>query len=576
MNKNKILIPVFLSTGIMITLKISEINIPLIFYISIPLIVSILSIKIYKIWIKQSSRNIFISLIKQLNYNIRHIKKTRIITSLILTTLAFLFYDKYLDIWRYADKNILPELKTSCYLYVIPVSYIMSLVYSISINFLNVKSMQDKSIDLIPGLEIIEVENDSITIISTKTIIEQRHKNLLEVITNNKIAHIKQDKYVLSKYHLELGNSEYRQLEKGSIARLEQILINLKDKPQHVETVENDIEIIHKYLTILPIKKIQRQLSDIEHKLGLNTNMLTLDVKNGYVYFKIKKNINKIYILDDVIGNIKKTEDELSFVLGVNESSGSIIIENLLKLKHLLIAGKTGSGKSCTFKCIIESLMYLNNNIVWYMLDFADSALVRYEDFNNVKYIENEIENITDSLKEIIREYQDRKQLLRENHFENIQEYNSKFDVKLPYIIVAIDEANAFKSEMDNKEFTPLEKIIKIILQRGRKYGIFCIMAVQQTNDRDFVKSWKTQFTRIAHLLEDTIDCVNITTKKEYYELIPKLNTGEFYVLSEFDNYKLKGFLTNNDHNELYKNLKKGYTTNDNIDEIKRCNKEIL
>jgi hypothetical protein len=124
---------------------------------------------------------------------------------------------------------------------------------------------------------------------------------------------------------------------------------------------------------------------------------------------------------------------------------------------------------------------------------------------------------------------------------------------------------------MDTKEFTSMEKSIKTLLQRGRKYGMLIVMAVQQTNDRDFVKSWKTQFTRIAHLLEDSIDCQNITTKKEYQQLIPTLKTGEFYVLSESDNYKLKACLTDNKYNELYKILKEGYILNDD----KKDNNEI-
>ena len=237
-----------------------------------------------------------------------------------------------------------------------------------------------------------------------------------------------------------------------------------------------------------------------------------------------------------------------------------------------MIAGKTGSGKSCTFKGIIESLMYYNDNIIWYMLDFADSALTKYQKFYNVKYIESEIPEINKALEELLNEYTKRKKTFRDNEVENIQEYNSKANSKLPYIIFAIDEANAFKSEMDNKEFSTMEKSIKTLLQRGRKYGMLIVMAVQQTNDRDFVKSWKTQFTRIAHLLEDNIDCQNITTKKEYQTLIPSLKTGEFYILSESDNYKLKACLTDNKYNELYKTLKEGYILND---DDKQTNNEI-
>jgi len=511
-------------------------------------------------WMKQDKRNKLISIIKQIIESISNVNHKRLITSFILTVVSFVTYDNYIDVWRFADKQLLPELNNLYYSLTLPLGGLNYIMYSIKRNFNIVGKMQDKADNTINGLKIIEVKNKVVTVVTTQPL-DISYKTKLESIVNSSISHIKRDKLVLNKFHIELGKNDYRKLESGSVARLEQILINMKDKPNFISTNETDTEIIHKFTTTLPIKRLMRIKDDINHKMGIGLNKGNIEVSNGYILYKISKDVTKTYLLDDVIPDITVKKD-LEFILGVNMSNGNVVTDTLTNLKHLLIAGKTGSGKSCTFKCIIESLMYFHTNIVWYMLDFADSALVRYEDFYNVKYIESEVPHINNALTELLTEYNKRKQAFRQLKVENIQEYNKVTSEQLPYICFAVDEANAFKSEMDKKEFEPMEKQIKTLLQRGRKYGMFCLMAVQQTNDNDFVKSWKTQFTRIAHLLEDTIDCCNITTKKEYQQLIPSLNTGEFFVLSETDNYKLKGYLTNNNHNKLYENLKKGFVLN--------------
>ena len=48
-----------------------------------------------------------------------------------------------------------------------------------------------------------------------------------------------------------------------------------------------------------------RELSNIEHKLSIKKQYLN-DNNNGIYSFKLKKDINKIYLLDDYIGQVKK------------------------------------------------------------------------------------------------------------------------------------------------------------------------------------------------------------------------------------------------------------------------------
>lgn len=500
----------------------------------------------------QAERNNFISFFRVLNAQIRDLNSSGVIITFVVLEAITAIVDHYLQVsnWFYPMHAL--------------TSVPIWLMVHFNKNCKRVKAMQVKANNSFNGeLQILDSINDKLTVYS-EVHLKDEHKEKLALTCNSHVTNIIQDLYRKNIFvitHSYGKEGKYRKMEKGTIERLEQILLDKKDKPIYIATQENEAELSHEFTSKINPKKMIREMADIEHKLGIKKGYLSITHDNGAYQFRVKKDVDRTYILDDVIARVKKPANmQLPFILGADYSNGSIIFEDLLNVKHLLIAGKTGSGKSCTFKAIIESLMYFNQNISWYMIDFAESALVRYENFNNVKYIESDSSSVLAGINEIIKEYERRKKLFRMNHVENIKEYNNLVpDNKIPFIILAIDEANGFKTEWDKQEFESIEKLVKRILQRGRKYGILDINAVQQTNDNDFVKSWKTQFTRLAHLLEDYIDCQNVTTNKELQQLIPKLGVGEFYLLSDSETKKIKGCLSDKDHDKLYEILKEAY-----------------
>ncbi|MGL5710011.1 MAG: FtsK/SpoIIIE domain-containing protein [Cetobacterium sp.] len=420
-----------------------------------------------------------------------------------------------------------------------------------------VKSMFNESIEL-----LTRTSNEVYTFKILKNDFESINKRVLETALNSKILEMElmpKNRNCFYCHCGEINETSYAKLEKGSLDRLFTILELLKMNPKYISSQENETEIIHIFQTSFNPKRILRILVDIEHKLGIKKNTMNVNYDHGVISFSITKNIDKIYILDEILPKLNKPQRmELPLLVGM-DNTGVAQIEDLTDLKHLLIAGKTGSGKSCTLKCIVETLMYWNQNIAWYMCDFAESALVRYENFNNVKYIESDFESFQKEFDVILKHQEVRMKLFRKKEVENIQEYNKVASSKLPYIILVIDEANGFKEEWDKKDFEIIEKKMKTLLKRGRKYGIFTIHAVQQTNDTDYVKSWKTQMSRVGHFLEDSVDASNLTKNREIAEKISKLGVGEFYLITKEDCKKMKGCLTNKRFNKLYEVLKEVY-----------------
>lgn len=547
-------------TGLTITtLTLSDLNVPKIScFIGGLLITGVFKSVKYNLY-KQDKRNNLFSLIRflklKINEKMANDVGPLVGTFALLETLTFLF-DKYaLDIpnWFY------------------PLHLLTSTPMFLSINFANnttkIKHMQELADFHFKGNVQILDNLDGVMTLHSKIPLGEVNKQVLSIICNSHVNTITQDIYRKSIFfvnHKYGKEDKYIKLPKGSFERLEQILIDMKGKPQHINSYENEVETTHEFYCNLNPKKMIRERLNIEHKLGVKKDTLSVESNNGIYLIKVKKEVDKTYILDEYIDKVKiPGKMQLPFILGANCSSGTIVIKDLMDILHLLIVGKTKGGKSVTFKCIIESLMRFNQNIAWYMIDMAESALIRYEDFNNVKFVESDPTSVLSCMNEIIEEQFRRMKLFRNENVENIKEYNEIYkyqpEYQLPYIILCIDEANGFKEEWSKKEFEPMEQKMKTLLKRGRKYGLLTIQAVQQANDTDYVKSWRTQMTRISHRLEDLCDCNNLTTNKEIAQLIPTLQTGEFYLIQGSNIEKMKGCLTDREYNKLYNILRGAY-----------------
>jgi len=174
----------------------------------------------------------------------------------------------------------------------------------------------------------------------------------------------------------------------------------------------------------------------------------------------------------------KRVRSPLKFTLG-KDVAGAPVVADLAAMPHLLIAGTTGSGKSVCVNSILCSLL-LNNTPNELRLVLVDPKRVELTGYNNIPHllapVITDAEKVVGALQWMQREMDARYHRFSQVGARNIQDYNSKQPVKLPYIVAVIDElADLMMLAPDETE-----RAITRLAQLARATGIHLILATQR------------------------------------------------------------------------------------------------
>ncbi len=159
--------------------------------------------------------------------------------------------------------------------------------------------------------------------------------------------------------------------------------------------------------------------------------------------------------------------------------SGKIIIGDISKMPHLLIAGSTGSGKSVCVNTLITSILYkAKPDEVKLML--IDPKVVELANYNGIPHLM--IPVVTDPKKAAnalcwaVTEMNRRYKLFAESQVKDISSYNDKTDNPLPKIVIIIDELADLMMVSANE----VEDYICRLAQMARAAGMHLIVATQR------------------------------------------------------------------------------------------------
>lgn len=160
--------------------------------------------------------------------------------------------------------------------------------------------------------------------------------------------------------------------------------------------------------------------------------------------------------------------------------AGKPVVVDLAKMPHLLIAGKTGSGKSVAMNAFLISLLW-NNSPEDLRMILIDPKRVELEPYNNLPHLltpvitepEKSVSALAWAVAEMNRRYKD----FAASRCRNISEYNEKNpDKKEPYIVIVIDEL----ADLMMVAGKDVEAAICRIAQMARAVGMHLIVATQR------------------------------------------------------------------------------------------------
>ncbi|MBI2355951.1 MAG: DNA translocase FtsK 4TM domain-containing protein [Candidatus Doudnabacteria bacterium] len=169
---------------------------------------------------------------------------------------------------------------------------------------------------------------------------------------------------------------------------------------------------------------------------------------------------------------------KLAFALG-RDVAGHPMVSDLAKMPHLLIAGATGTGKSVGINSLLISLLYRStpNEVKLIVIDPKRVELPLY---NGIPHLLTKViidhQQAVNALKWVVSEMDRRYKLLSEVHKRNIGEYNQSSLLKLPYLVVVIDELADLMSVAQND----VEAAIVRLAQMARAVGIHLVVATQR------------------------------------------------------------------------------------------------
>lgn len=267
--------------------------------------------------------------------------------------------------------------------------------------------------------------------------------------------------------------------------------------------------------------------------------------------------------------------DPLSFGIG-KDISGQVVVGELGKMPHLLIAGQTGSGKSVMINTLLCSLLYRNSpsDMKLILVDPKQVEMAPYADIPHLLTpVINEPEKTISALKWAVNEMERRYKLLAGEKIRNIKEYNKRLqsrakkiaiadengnvqeheDGSMPYIVIVVDEMSDLMM-MAKKD---VETLIVRLAQKSRAVGIHLVLATQRPSVNVITGLIKANVpARIAFTVASQVDSITILDQSGAEKL---LGQGDmlFYVTSMSKPKRIQGaWVTDDEVNKITDHLR--------------------
>ena len=271
------------------------------------------------------------------------------------------------------------------------------------------------------------------------------------------------------------------------------------------------------------VSKIINLSEDLARNTSSTSARVSVIPGKNTVGIEIPNEARESVSLREIISFEKFQKKEIKLPIALGKSiSGMPIVGDLTSMPHLLIAGTTGSGKSVCINTIIVSLLYkLNPDLCKFIL--IDPKMLELSTYEGIPHLLTPVitdaKKATSALAWTVKEMNSRYKLMSKVGVRNIDGYNAKHKLKMPYIVVVVDEMSDLML-VAGKE---IENYIQKLSQMARAAGIHIIMATQRPSVDVITGTIKANFpTRISFQVSSKIDSRTILGEQGAEQLLGK------------------------------------------------------
>ncbi len=271
------------------------------------------------------------------------------------------------------------------------------------------------------------------------------------------------------------------------------------------------------------VSKIINLSEDIARNTSSESARIATIPGSSSVGIELPKSFRENVYLSEIISGKDFLKKNIKLPIALGKSiSGLPIIGDLSSMPHLLIAGTTGSGKSVCINTIILSLLYKHTpeKCKFILIDPKMLELSTYEGIPHLLCpVITEAKKAASVLGWVVKEMESRYRLMTRVGVRNIDGYNEKHKISMPYIVVIVDEMSDLML-VAGKE---IENYIQKLSQMARAAGIHIIMATQRPSVDVITGTIKANFpTRISFQVTSKIDSRTILGEQGAEQLLGK------------------------------------------------------
>lgn len=240
------------------------------------------------------------------------------------------------------------------------------------------------------------------------------------------------------------------------------------------------------------VSKITNLADDIKMNLAVTDIRIEAPIPGkAAVGIEVPNKTPSMVYLRELIDSeeFRKAKGRLTYVVG-KDIAGKIVVSDIAKMPHLLIAGATGSGKSVFINTMIMSILYKSDPSDVKLI-MIDPKVVELSVYNGIPHLF--IPVVTDpkkaagALNWAVSEMTKRYQMFAEVGVRNLAGYNAKAEAlqkagtagapkKLPQIVIIVDELADLMMVSGNE----VEDAICRLAQLARACGIHLVIATQR------------------------------------------------------------------------------------------------